>query len=149
MKRLDISNMYKIYLIAFIMLLIGCHRNYNLYIILDDATGIESGSSVKYNGVDVGKVINIYIKNYDVIAKLEIETTFKIPVNSQFSIVKTDILGNKEINISPIEQNGKYYLDKDTVYNIVEGSPNFMDSTINNINSTINEIKDSILNTQH
>ncbi len=86
-----------------------------LYLIVENADGLAQGDDVYYKGLKVGTVSEAEIFNDNVLLKLKIEGTDKIPVDSKFEIKDYSLIGGKAIEII----NGKskqYIAENDTVY---------------------------------
>lgn len=73
------------------------------YAVFDDATGLEPGSQVQLNGVQIGEVADVQLhpeKPYLIITRFTIENTdLKIPKSSEAWLISVDLIGTKCIDI--------------------------------------------------
>tara|TARA_B100000902_G_C27313827_1_gene920035 strand:+ start:268 stop:1200 length:933 start_codon:yes stop_codon:yes gene_type:complete len=74
----------------------------NFYAIYDDIGGLKSGSSVFFNGYQVGMVSKVNLLNdvdQRLIVSINIDKDLEIPLNSVFKIVNQDLMGSKSVNL--------------------------------------------------
>lgn len=74
-------------------------KRYPIRVVFDDVGGLANKSNVKLNGVEVGKIKDIWITDSKVIAEVLIKESVKIYKNSKFYIGSTSIIGSKFIQI--------------------------------------------------
>lgn len=67
----------------------------------EKAGGIKTGASVEIAGVEIGKVKNIRLKNYQAVITLSIKRDVKIQEDAIASIRTKGIIGEKFILITP------------------------------------------------
>lgn len=67
--------------------------------------GLREGAPVRYSGVDVGEVRFIQLSPDQVTVGLRIDRDVPIPVDSQFAIVTSGIIGERHVEIRPGKSN--------------------------------------------
>lgn len=74
---------------------------YTVNVSFENIGALKTSSPVKSSGIVVGRVedLALDLENYEAIASLEIEESYKFPEDSSFSIVSTNLLGDQYINI--------------------------------------------------
>lgn len=91
-------------------------KNSNTYYVkYSNISGLKKSNPVSLLGFEIGKVDDIYFDEEDpeqVIVKLEIDKTFKIPNNSAAKISSASLLGNKEI-VLILSNEGTYLKDSE------------------------------------
>ena len=113
--RREIFNKKLLYEILFFSffslgLFMGCNTNDSankVYLVFENADGIVKGSEVKTRGIKIGEVSNVEVLGSSkVIVELIIYEKHKIPKKSKFTLVSSDILGNKgiEVNFSDFKE---------------------------------------------
>ena len=82
--------------------MVSCSDNrMTLVLNAEDVEGMLPGATIKYNGFEIGEVSEFFIEENNTITVLcKIEEETKIPSDSKFSIVDTDLLGKKEIEVA-------------------------------------------------
>jgi len=110
--------MRKLSLILSILFLLSCSsidemendsNYYELKIEFENVDGLETGAKVIYKGKNVGKVKDLKIaKNNNIEVLIELPNEFKIPLESDFTIFSSDLLGSRAIDIE-FSQNEKDY----------------------------------------
>ncbi len=91
-----------IVLFGFSLFMLGdfsIEKRYPIYVIFDDVGGLANKSNVKLNGVEVGKIRNIWFEDEGVIVEVLINEKVKIYKNSKFYIASTSIIGSKFLQI--------------------------------------------------
>jgi ABC-type transporter Mla subunit MlaD len=85
-------NIYPVRLFLIILFIFcGCAgRHNNLFLLLDNADGLYTGSSVISRGVIIGKVEALSLSDKWIIVKLTIKDKYKLPKESDFKVM----LGN-------------------------------------------------------
>lgn len=78
------------------------------YSYLDDAAGIIPKTHVKTNGVTIGSVKEVRLKNNNTLITLEVRKDIKIPVGSKLEIRTRGLLGDVFIEIMRTNDEGKY-----------------------------------------
>ncbi len=88
-------------------------KGYEIYALIDDATGLEKHAKVKIKGVDAGFVKDIALDNNKVKVKLFIFDGVKIPKDSVVMLQQESLLGTKYLAIEP--GSSKEYLSSGSV----------------------------------
>ncbi len=81
----------------------GSKDGYKIDAILDNASGLEVYAKVKINGVEVGHVKSIYLKNNKPVATLVIYDDTEVPTDSIVLLASENMLGGKYVEIMPGE----------------------------------------------
>jgi phospholipid/cholesterol/gamma-HCH transport system substrate-binding protein len=76
-------------------------RSYSLYAEFEKAGGIKSGAVVEIAGVQIGKVKNISLDNYQALVDMSIDNYVKIQEDAIASIKTKGLIGEKYIQITP------------------------------------------------
>ena len=81
-------------------------KSYSVNVGFADAAMLLEGSNVNMSGVKIGRVNGLYInlkpsQEYKVIANLEINTEYDIPINSTFTIGSSGLFGTNYVKIDP------------------------------------------------
>ena len=83
-------------------------KGYEIYALLDDASGLEKNAKVRIKGVDVGYVKNLGLAGKKVKATLFIYRGIKIPDDSVVTLQQQSLLGTKYLSIEP--GNSSHYI---------------------------------------
>lgn len=106
-------------LLGVIGLLSGLHfggSTYQLYAGFGQVTGIKPQSAVRLSGVPVGRVTDVANDGVGVTVTMDIDSKARIPRGSKVTIVADGVMGEKFINILPVEtddgwaENGDYLI---------------------------------------
>jgi phospholipid/cholesterol/gamma-HCH transport system substrate-binding protein len=112
MKRIDTELLVGLFMIIGItcltylsiklgrMEIIGDH-GYKLYAEFSEIGGLKNGASVEIAGVEVGRVRNISLSDYQAKIELQINSGVKIQEDSIAAVKTKGLLGEKYIQISP------------------------------------------------
>ena len=112
MKRLDTELLVGLFMIIGItcltylsiklgrMEIIG-DKGYKLYAEFSEIGGLKNGASVEIAGVEVGRVRNISLSDYQARIELQINSGVKIQEDSIAAVKTKGLLGEKYIQISP------------------------------------------------
>jgi len=76
-------------------------KGYEIYALLDDASGLEKNAKVKMKGVEIGFVKDIRLEGRKVKVKLFIYEGVKIPKDSVVTLQQESLLGTKFLSIEP------------------------------------------------
>jgi phospholipid/cholesterol/gamma-HCH transport system substrate-binding protein len=76
-------------------------EGYTLYTEFENAGGIKNGAVVEIAGVQIGKVKNVRLDNYEALVELTIFTNVKIQEDAIASIKTKGLIGEKFVQISP------------------------------------------------
>lgn len=77
---------------------------------IPSASGLTKDASVKFRGVDVGKVEEINLSNGNVNVKLRIEPEYKIPDNVELVVRSSGFLGEKYAELQATNKSSEGYL---------------------------------------
>jgi len=78
-------------------------KGYEIYALLDDASGLEKNAKVKMKGVEIGFVKDIRLEGRKVKVTLFIYEGIKIPKDSVVTLQQESLLGTKYLDIEPGE----------------------------------------------
>lgn len=93
---------------------ISCKKNtYAIKINFENVQGLETGSPVRYRGVEVGEISSIGMSQTNVAVVARIGEDVLIPKNSKFMISKLGMLGESYIEIVPSDN--KEYIGQGAV----------------------------------
>ena len=124
---------------------------YPIFVVFDDAAGLEKKSPVLLNGFTVGKVDDITI-SYDndstqVILKLLLDKDTKIRSGAAISIKTLGLMGEKFVKITAgsgkdflapgVTLAGKPYSDLDTLMDQAQGITRGVEELVGNLNTTL------------
>ena len=76
-------------------------EGYTLYTEFENAGGIKNGAVVEIAGVQIGKVKNVRLDNYEALVEFAIFTNVKIQEDAIASIKTKGLIGEKFVQISP------------------------------------------------
>jgi phospholipid/cholesterol/gamma-HCH transport system substrate-binding protein len=76
-------------------------KGYKLYAEFSEIGGLKNGASVEIAGVEVGRVKNISLSDYQAKVELQINSEVKIQEDSIAAVKTKGLLGEKYIQISP------------------------------------------------
>ncbi|WP_420322278.1 MlaD family protein [Flagellimonas sp.] len=131
-----------------------------LHAVYDHVGGIQSGTQVTINGVVVGNVIGIKIKNdkFESVVTLSIDDKYNFSVNSRAEIYDTGIIGGKGVQIIPVFDSAPMVKSGDTLQSStkpgitalvqekltplqlkVEGAVSHADSLLINVNDVLDD----------
>jgi phospholipid/cholesterol/gamma-HCH transport system substrate-binding protein len=74
---------------------------YDVYALFSNTGGLRTGSSIVIAGVDVGKVKNIILDNYQARVVLNLPEGLKIQEDAVVSIKTKGLIGEKYVEITP------------------------------------------------
>jgi len=112
MKRIDTELLVGLFMIVGItclaylsiklgrMEIIG-DKGYKLYAEFSEIGGLKNGASVEIAGVEVGRVRNISLSDYQAKIELQINSGVKIQEDSIAAVKTKGLLGEKYIQLSP------------------------------------------------
>jgi len=91
---------------------------YDLYVTLQNASGLDPRTPVQIAGVEIGKVRSIKLEGYKALLTINIRKGVQVPVDSRVTVKNQGILGDKFIEIVPGE--AKQFLARgDRIQNVV------------------------------
>ncbi|OGP67131.1 MAG: outer membrane lipid asymmetry maintenance protein MlaD [Deltaproteobacteria bacterium RBG_13_53_10] len=76
-------------------------RGYEVYAFFSNTGGLKAGAPVEIAGVDVGRVKNINLENYQARVALNLPSNLKIQEDAIVSIRTRGLVGEKYIEITP------------------------------------------------
>lgn len=120
--KVGIVVLFSIVLLFYMSVRIGkfgilTQQGYELKANFKNVAGLDSKSPVQVAGVEVGRVKDIKLEEYQAKVKLIITYGVKIPVDSKVAIKSFGILGDKYVEIIP-GQSPEYLKDRGTIKNI-------------------------------
>ncbi len=74
-------------------------NGYELEAVFDRIEGLRPGAPVKFNGVDIGRINQVYFENYRVIVAMRIQPEFQIPDNAKAIIASAGLVGDKYLEL--------------------------------------------------
>src|SRR5262245_9376205 len=77
------------------------HSGYTVYATFANVAGLRVGSPVEIAGVDVGRVADIHLKNYQAVVAFRIDEEVQLPEDSIASIRTKGLIGEQFVRISP------------------------------------------------
>jgi len=113
-------------------------KGYEIYAVVNDASGLTKKSKVKLRGVTVGYVEDMSLSDDGVKLKLLIKNGVKIPVGSKVSIAQENVLGGRYLKIIPSDETA-YLPPNSTIDKFVPTAT--MDDVMTNINSAVDDVK--------
>ncbi len=87
----------------------------NYYTLVDNASGIVAKTSIKTNGVTIGKVLDVKLLDSATRIEMEIEGQVKIPTGSEAVIKEKGLLGDVFLEIIRGKDTGQYLHDGDFI----------------------------------
>ncbi len=78
---------------------------YKFNVLFDDINGLTKGAPIRMNGIEIGKVIDMELRENKVVLILKIQDKIKIHKNVNFRISSTGIVGTKFLEIYKKDQN--------------------------------------------
>ncbi|MEZ5009680.1 MAG: MlaD family protein [Chitinophagales bacterium] len=98
-------------------------KDLKVYVLLEDAASVSPASPVAMHGIKIGKVNSVVQEKHDsfnVVFYLSINKDAKIPKESIVQIVELDLLGTKELRITP-SKSTENLASGDTIIGFVQG----------------------------
>jgi phospholipid/cholesterol/gamma-HCH transport system substrate-binding protein len=80
---------------------VGREKGYEVYTLLDSASGLAKNSPVQIAGVEVGKVESISLEGSRARVTLQLSTRVRIPEGSKINVKSVGLLGEKYLEIVP------------------------------------------------
>jgi len=87
---------------------------YTLYSSFDNISGLKTGDQIQLAGVQVGKVVNIGIKDYRALVALRVNEGVQIDSDAIAAIKTSGIIGDKYVSIQ-LGPSDHYLKDGDTI----------------------------------
>jgi phospholipid/cholesterol/gamma-HCH transport system substrate-binding protein len=113
-------------------------KGYEVQAVFNQVNGLKPGNVVRFSGVDVGKVSMVQVVPEGIRAMLLINRGVQIPEGSRFSIMADGLLGEKYIEITPAENNGRFLSPGCVVYG---ASPQGLDTLISSADKTLIDVQ--------
>ncbi len=112
MKKFDLELMVGLFIIAGIICLgylsiklgkmeVVGGKGYEIYAVFSNIGGLKTGSSIEIAGVDVGRIKDITLDNYQAHVVLNLPLGVKIQEDAIASIKTKGLIGEKYIEITP------------------------------------------------
>lgn len=125
--------------------MISCTTKETIDIEFDRIDGLSEESELVFKGLNVGQVEDIkIISSGKLIVTVELDDKFELPINPEFRIISTNLLGSKSIQISQSDK--EVSKNSDSRYCGTYQSENIVD-TISN--KAINMIESMITNSKN
>ncbi|MGA9873663.1 MAG: MlaD family protein [Rhodococcus sp. (in: high G+C Gram-positive bacteria)] len=107
-----------------------------------DATNLAVGAGVTYRGVAVGTVdrISIAADGSGVDLTLSLDPDTQVPVGSTAKVTNSSALGIQTLDIVPIEDDGRYLVDGDTIELPPEDRPQQLDELLVDVSTLAESI---------
>lgn len=83
----------------------------NYYTLVDNAAGIVTKTSIKTNGVTIGRVVDVKLLDNETRVEMEVEGQVKIPTGSEAVIKEKGLLGDVFLEIIRGKDTGQYLPD--------------------------------------
>lgn len=116
---------------------------YEVHSIFSDAKGVQKGNTVRYAGVNVGRVLRVATTSSGVDVVLKLDKQVIIPKDSPISITTDGLLGEKIINITPGSNKERGLQEGDYVLGTSSKS---MDDLVNTANDLIQNTNQMVVN---
>jgi len=112
MKRFDLELTVGLFIMAGILCLgylsvklgkmeVWGGKGYELYALFSEVGGLKSGSSVEIAGVEIGRVKNITLEQYQARVVIDLSENVRIQEDAIASIKTKGLIGEKYIEITP------------------------------------------------
>jgi len=112
MKRFDLELTVGLFIMAGILCLgylsvklgkmeVWGGKGYELYALFSEVGGLKSGSSVEIAGVEIGRVKNITLEQYQARVAIDLSENVRIQEDAIASIKTKGLIGEKYIEITP------------------------------------------------
>ena len=112
MKKIDLELTVGIFVIAGLVCLgylsiklgkmeVLSEKGYEVYALFSETGGLKTGSPVVIAGVDIGRVKNVTLDNYQAKVVLSVPETVKLQEDAIASIKTKGLIGEKYIEITP------------------------------------------------
>lgn len=104
-----------VFLLVF-QIIISCQNgSTSLNLVFENVEGLEIGSKVKCNGVNVGEVSRLkLLQTGEVVVTIEVDSDVKIPTNSLFFIDDSGLIGYKTVKVK-LSDSPNFYIANDTI----------------------------------
>ncbi len=122
----------------------SCSKQNEVYLILEDSTDLKKESAVLINGYKTGDVHNLkLLNNHKTLVTIRLTEDIDIPEDSEFIVVKSNLLGDADININ-IGNSKTYISTKDTLLGRNEQKPSEIETAIIKVAKNLANITDSL-----
>ncbi len=118
--------------------------NYTLYVGFHQVIGLEPEAKVRLSGVPIGTVKMIANEGVGVTVTMKINPETRIPIGSTATISSSGVMGEKFINISPIDDGVGFYKDGDHIIGFDEVGMDTMFASMSNTFEHMQTLMDSI-----
>lgn len=123
----------------------GTEKGYELQAVFRQVNGLQSGSIVRYAGVQVGSVRSIMTDGSGAIVTLHLNDDVKIPKDAYITITGDGIMGEKFVGISPgTVANGEFYAPGEQARGYDEQGLNEMIATANTVLLDVQKLVSSL-----
>ncbi|MFW0789579.1 MlaD family protein [Gordonia sp. CPCC 205333] len=104
-----------LYLVLVVFAYRPADQTIDMTVELPNSGGLMETSPVTINGLQIGKVTSLAEGNGRVIAKLKVNATYDIPVDSEISVANLSAVGEQYINFGPRSTAGPFFADGVTI----------------------------------
>jgi ABC-type transporter Mla subunit MlaD len=101
----------------------------DLYVVMDDAYGLENGSKVKCKGLEVGEINDIKISGNKVFATIDLNSDFQATRGTLAQVDTDNIFGKKSLVLTPTE-NIEILAHGDTIFAIAGNKMSIIENLI-------------------
>tara|TARA_B110000438_G_C15709303_1_gene604578 strand:+ start:10 stop:921 length:912 start_codon:yes stop_codon:yes gene_type:complete len=90
---------------------------FSFNVIFNNLQGLDVSDDVRMLGKKIGRISGTKIVGQNIAIELTIDNSFafKIPIDSEFEITQSDLMGSKFISIYPGKDNEKFILENETI----------------------------------
>jgi len=90
---------------------------FSFNVIFNNLQGLDVSDDVRMLGKKIGRISGTKIVGQNIAIELTIDNlfAFKIPIDSEFEITQSDLMGSKFISIYPGKDNDKFILEGETI----------------------------------
>jgi phospholipid/cholesterol/gamma-HCH transport system substrate-binding protein len=88
---------------------------YTLFASFDNISGLKTGDQVQLAGVQIGKVVDIGVKDYRAVVAMRINESVKIDEDAYAAVKTSGIIGDKYVSIQP-GASDHYLTNGDTIH---------------------------------
>ncbi|MAW75567.1 MAG: hypothetical protein CMG09_06570 [Candidatus Marinimicrobia bacterium] len=90
---------------------------FSFNVIFDNLQGLDVSDDVRMLGKKIGRISGTKIVGQNIAIELTIDNlfAFKIPIDSEFEITQSDLMGSKFISIYPGKDNEKFIIEGETI----------------------------------
>ncbi|MCH4166291.1 MAG: MlaD family protein [Megasphaera sp.] len=117
---------------------------FEVHTVFQDANGLQQGNSVRYVGVNVGKVEGVTPSKDGVDVKMKLNKGTEIPKDSKVAITTDGLLGEKIVAITPGKDKGHLLADGDILGGVQTKTMDDMMTSANTLMADANDMLKSL-----